>query len=146
MSLPQNQSVFVNINASATAGTSVASTGDKAVWAPPVPVNIVRWGFIIAGTALPVDQGVLALDKQPTAGSASGRVDAYGGTITVAAVTALGTVCYNEPTEVLPVMPGEAVVFEVTDAWSAGVVTFFVEYRPLPFIDADLSHVQAFTA
>jgi hypothetical protein len=114
---------------------SVATLGDKWGLAAPVPINLVRWGFIVAGgVVLPVDQGIVALDKRVQAGSDVNRVEAWGGTITQAATVPRGTQLYNQPTTILQLNPGEEIVFEVTDAWSAGSVVFAVEYLQQPFV------------
>lgn len=133
------------------AAAAADSTGDKGSFAPVVPIDIIRWGYIVETTALDVGAGfTVALDHQPTAGSATGRVEvdtivrttdlALGKgvvkelTLPVAQATAEdGSLRDVSGTGPFQVDPGEAVVFEVTDAAdTTGDVKYWFEYYELP--------------
>lgn len=138
---------------SLTAGISVASTGDKAVYTPSMPIRIIRWGSIwdVAPT---VTAPVLELDFRPTAGSDTNRVagsvasgiDTAGGTITCPAIAGAGMtqgagVFHNvnagplsaSGPEGFVVFPGQQVVYKVATAATAGSGFFFMEYEYLAF-------------
>lgn len=140
----------------------VTATGDKAVFTPPCPVLVTRWGYV-ARSLLDVGAGaVFTCDWRPTAGSDTNRVngsttgtptfahsehaDLGGGSISTSTTdSAAGTGRYHPirtTTNVvdsipgpLPVYPGEELVFECTDAAdTAGLdIQFFVEYEQRPF-------------
>lgn len=121
------------------AATSIASTGDKFTFTPTKPVDVVRWGFIadVAVTGSPV----IAMDKRPTAGSDTGRVDGAtasgvdtaGGSISPGAISQ-GKGVYHNLSGLLSVNPGEQLVAQVTTAAGAGTGTFFVEYYERSFV------------
>lgn len=78
-----------------TAGTAFATTGDKAVFRPVVPVTVFRWGIINLGAAATWGSAAaIALDWRPTAGVDTNRVEV--GTITASADIAVGTGLYSE--------------------------------------------------
>lgn len=140
-----------DIAAALVAGVSIATTGDKASFAPSQPVNVVRWGCIatVAITGAPV----ITLDKRVTLLSDTGRVngataagvDTAGGTLTPGTL-AVGKGAYREVNQVpgpFKLAPGEEAVFEVTTAATAGTVVFFVEYEAEGFNgDAGLTLAQ----
>ncbi len=128
--------------------TSAADVGD---FTPVVPIDIIRWGYIVDQTILDVGAGfTLALDHRPTAGSDSGRVEidtivrtsdlALGKGVVkelvlpVAQVTAEdGSLRDVSGTGPFQVDPGEEIVFEVTDqADTNGDITVWFEYYELP--------------
>ena len=129
----------------ATATGNTTALADKLTLVVDRPIKVIRWGFI-ATTTLNDTAATFALDFQPTAGSASGRVDAWGGAITAGVAIAGGsgqmhTLTTGEgarPTATsgtLPesmVIPGEAVIIQLTaKTSSAGAGTYFIEYEPL---------------
>lgn len=130
--------------------TSAADVTDGE-FAPVVPIDIVRWGYICDQTLL--DVGVtfnIALDHRPTAGSDTGRVEideivrttdlALGKgvvrelVLAVAQVTAEdGSLRDVSGTGPFQVDPGEEVVIQVTDAAdTGGDITVWFEYFELP--------------
>lgn len=162
LSWSHQTAVFPN----ATTGIVITSTGDKAVFTPSRPCQVMRWGYV-ADVSSTVTPPVFGLDFRPTAGSNSGRVTGAssggydtggGGTITTTALsqTAQGKGVYNNvtlnPANVavgagdlqLFIIPGNQLVFTVTTAATAGSGFFFVEYLEKPFVgDAKLPASQA---
>lgn len=115
----------------------LTSTGDKLVWTPGTPVNIIRWG-IIADALIDVGAGMtVKMDHRPTAGSDSSRTDGTPSTavnLVTAVDVAAGKGIYVDLSEAFEVDPGEEVVFQVTDAPdTAGTGVIFIEYDRLPF-------------
>jgi hypothetical protein len=110
----------------------LTSTGNKWGYASMVPFDLVRWGFGVT-TAFAVDACVVACDKRIAIGSDAGRIDAAGGTISNAAVIAIGQVQYHEPTSRLEVNPGQELVFECTDLNTTAAVVFLLEIQLRPF-------------
>lgn len=125
------------------AGLTMATAEDKATWAPPYPVDIVRWGFIV-DTVLGNTSTVIALDFRPTIGSDTDRVngatdsttfiDTAGGVLTNSEATAVGAGVYHNVKPPLQVDPGEEVVIQATGAPSSGTAFFFIEYEVQPFV------------
>jgi len=156
----------LNLRAYQTASVSVASTGDKARFAPSYPIRVRRWGFINLDTgAVDVGAGlVVSLDKRPTTGSDTNRVELdtiSTGTTDVAvgkglysefangfngqSVSAIDgstiNVAPSHPDNVPPypteVNPGQELVFEVKDAadTAGAAVEFFIHYEENPWAD-----------
>ena len=125
------------------AGLTMGSTEDKLTWAPSMPVDIVRWGYIV-DTVLGNTSTVLAMDFRPTVGSDTNRVngatnsttfiDTAGGVLTDANATAVGKGVYHNVNPPLQVDPGEEDVIEATGAPSSGTAFFFIEYEVQPFV------------
>ena len=119
---------------------TTATAGDKAFITPSSPIKVIRWGYIVT-TVLGNANLVAALYYRPTAGSDTDRVNAWGGTITPGAATAVGkgvqhtlTTGEGDRTSPIPeavIVPGEELVIEVTTTASSGAVYWFVEYQPL---------------
>ena len=132
----ENANSKVERSASAVA---LNSTGDKFTFTPAKPVDIVRWGLVstVAVTGSPV----VALDKRPTSGSDTGRVDGStsngvdtaGGNMSPGAVSQ-GKGVYHNLSSPLSVDPGEEAVLQVTTAAGAGSAVAFVEYIERPFV------------
>ena len=127
--------------------------GVKLTLTPPLPVRIVRYGLIfrdnLFGTEYQVD-----CNWRPTAGSTTGQVVGWGGTLHISgnllpgvggfhAVgrgptgTREGQFTSSVPNYLLReagvVIPGEEVVLNVSDPGASGVNTlYFVEYENLP--------------
>lgn len=133
------------------AGAAADSTGDKGRFSPVVPIDIIRWGYLVDTTALDVGAGfTVAIDHQPTANSASGRVAidtivrttdlALGKGVVKELILAVSQVTAEDGslrdvsgTGPFQVDPGESVVFEVTDAAdTTGTVKYWFEYYELP--------------
>lgn len=125
------------------AGLTMATAEDKATWAPAMPVDIVRWGYI-ADTVMGNTVAVVALDFRPTIGSDTDRVDGAtnsttfidtaGGVLTSGVATAVGAGEFHNVNPPLQVDPGEEVVFQMTTAPSSGTAFFFIEYEVQPFV------------
>lgn len=106
----------------------ITSTGDKAQWVPGYVPHVIRaWAFICT-VLTTVTQAVLDLDKQPTAGSATGRIADYVSPLKIPIGTAQGKVIYKDGLQA-KVSPGEQIVYNITTAASAGSgsVSLFVE-------------------
>lgn len=104
----------------------LTSTGDKGNYAPgPIPVYVR--GVAIVCKAAGSAAGVIKGDKQPTAGSASGRGDGDVFILTAPNPIAQGKVLHKDNMKVL-LKPGEQVVVEVTTGLtgvnSADVILF----------------------
>ena len=118
-------------------------TGDRVTFTPARPVNIVRWGIIVA---VLLDVGAaftIKADFRPTANSDTGRGDGDVGDITLTADVAVGLGVYTEEVsgagngQKFKVDPGEQVVFQVTDAAdTTGDGWIFVEYEEEGFSGA----------
>lgn len=129
---------------------SFVTTGDKFLFAPAEPIEIVRWGVL--ATANFGGSAVIALDKRITAGSDTGRLDAHGGTLSVGAL-AEGKGAYGEPTKAtdplgfLPVDPGEELVVEVTTgATTTGTAYAWIAYLPRPFQVGHIANLTKLSA
>ena len=116
-----------------------ATAQDKAIFAPAIPVNIVRWGYIVT-TVLGDATQVLAMDFIPITGfgdlstdrvdgAVTAGVDTAGGTITSGEATAVGKGHFHNVNPKLKVDPGEAVVIEATAAPASGDYYIFIEYE-----------------
>ncbi|PWT71726.1 MAG: hypothetical protein C5B59_17255 [Bacteroidetes bacterium] len=103
-----------------SAGGVFTGTGDIA-WFPPgmFPLRLRRISVIIS-TALTVTSSILSFDYQPTSGSATGRVTAYAGTMTI--TTALGAQgkIMTTPELNLDLTPGGRLIVNQTQASTAG--------------------------
>jgi hypothetical protein len=106
-------------------------TGDIA-WLPVGLVAFrVRRIAVMVSTALTVTNSVFSFDMQPTAGSATGRVTAWAGTLTVPFTgSALGT-GFVTPELNLEVVPGARLIVNQTQASTAGAGSIIVygDYR-----------------
>jgi hypothetical protein len=123
------------------------STGDKMIFTPPVPVDIIRWG-VIANALIDVGAGMVVKgDFRPTSGSDGSRGDGDVGDITlgVDADIAQGEGAYtgrvnpgltgDAQKTPFQVDPGEEVVFQVTDAAdTAGTGLIWVQYQARAFV------------
>ncbi len=138
---------FTQHRVEVSAQVALNSTGDKMVFTPGAPVNIIRWG-VIADALIDVGAGMtIKADWRRTAGSDSSRSDGTCGDITVTADISQGQGAYTEECAtpattavkaVFLVDPGEQVVFEVTDAAdTSGTGMIFVDYELLPFVGDD---------
>lgn len=121
---------FTSYDYTESAVVAVDSTGDPFIVTPAVPINVRRWGLAIT-IAVTGTVGIIALDHRITAGSDTGRVDAYG-TKTLRlnqASMVAGQVLYVLPDDgPLQVNPGEQLVFQVATAATAGDGVLWIEY------------------
>lgn len=138
------QTKVFSANETAVTGQAIDSTGDKVFWTPGQPVTILRWGVITYGT-LTIDSGAcdISLDHRPIAGADTNRVEVSVMSLLDGDDDTVSQVFYHDmdPASTvdpvpgpLKVLPGEQVVFEVTDAAGAGDGYFFVEYLCHPFV------------
>ena len=124
-------------------GLDMGADEDLLTWAPAMPVDIVRWGYIV-DTVLGASVLVVAMDFRPTKGSDTARVngatdgttfiDTAGGTLTPGVSTAVGKGEFHNVNPPLQVDPGEEVVIEITTHPTSGDAHFFIEYEVQPFV------------
>lgn len=134
MALDQGQ--YLEYSAAAAAMTS---TGNKLVMSPGQPMDFIRFGatFTVAGGSGSL---VLAIDKRPTAGSDTGRVEIA--TMTITAAQAAAGAVHTLDISPLEINPGEEVVLEATTALgSAGTAIVFAHAQPRPFQTGRIGHV-----
>lgn len=95
------------------ADASLATAADIGTWAPGYQPVVVKAAALVFTTTVDAT-GAVTLQRRPTAGSAAGEVaiDVLNYTI---ALGTQGLVVYSDNLNQL-VVPGEEVVFEVTDA------------------------------
>lgn len=106
----------------------VTSTGDKNQWGPGYVPHVLRaWAFLVT-TQPTVTAPQLDLDKQPTAGSASGRIADFVSPLKVPVTTVQGKIVYKDGIQA-KVSPGEQLIYNITTAATAGAgsVIIFVE-------------------
>lgn len=123
----------------ASAGGVFTGTGDIAwFYAISMPFRLRRIG-ILTKVALTVAASIFSMDMQPTAGSASGRVTAWGGTMTVPLTnpTSAAGLFYISPELNLELLPGAALIINQTQGSTAGsgVISVYGEHRwesPVP--------------
>lgn len=118
------------------ADTALDSTGDILYFAPGMPVDVVRWGFVVA-VALDSATLTIAGDVVDITGT---RNAAAGGSITLTASddTAIGSGWYTEYVNAGSLGPlrldaGEALALEITSAATAGDGVPFIHYVPGAF-------------
>jgi transcriptional regulator of nitric oxide reductase len=108
----------------------ITSTGDKARWLPGYIPHVVRAHFFTVTTATQAaDAAQLNLDKRPTAGSDTARVNDLVSPLNIPASTAAGKNVYKDGLQA-KVSPGEEVVLEVTDATAAGAGSYGIFVEP----------------
>lgn len=114
-----------------SAGGVFTGTGDIA-WLPVGLVAFrVRRIAILITTALTVTSGIFSFDMQPTAGSASGRVTAWAGTLTITTALGLQGKGFVTPELNLELVPGARLILNQTQACTAGAGSCIVygDYR-----------------
>lgn len=117
-----------------TSSDAITGTGNKSFFVPE-PLRLVRWG-VIAATALDFTASfALRLDKRPTAGTATGVINGWGGAMALEAAdnAAAGEVLYGNVSSDLVALPGEEIRFEVTSAGTSGTAYYFVQFQPFPW-------------
>lgn len=112
-----------------TNAAAISSTGDKASWFPGYVRHVLRAWFAVVTTALAAETGKLDMDKQITAGSATGRIADFVSPLNLPASTAQGKVIYKDGLQ-SNVSPGEALVYNVTDAMATGNVSVGIFVEP----------------
>ena len=115
------------------AGTVISTTGDKATFTPATPVRVLRVGVIGTATYTHGSGAIIKVDKNLSNGAgAYTRGDGDGGVLTVPAAFVNGKMVYtNVPPYELD--PGDQLIFEVTQASTAGSVAYTVEYEKMGF-------------
>ncbi len=134
-------------------GVDATSAADvtNGEFAPVVPIDIIRWGYIVDQTALDVGAGfTVDLDHRVTAGTDTGRVQvdtivrttdlALGNGVVKELILAVaqataedGSLRDVSGTGPFQVDPGEEVVLQVSDAAdTTGNITLYFEYFELP--------------
>ncbi len=113
---------------------AIDSTGDKFTWTPATPVELIRIG-VTGTTAYTHGSGaVIAADINASDGEGTyDRGAGDGGTLTVDSGFDAGLVNYHDMDARVRLKPGDQLVFEVTQAATAGDGVVWVEYRKLPF-------------
>lgn len=136
------------IYGAASAGGVFTGTGDIAWWAPAtVPHRIRRIGVAIS-TALTVTSSVFSFDKQPTAGSAAGRLvgAAFGGIMTITTALGLQGKTFVTPELNVEVAPGERFVVNQTTGSTAGAGMIILYLEPRWEVVANLVNVTVLSA
>lgn len=132
---------------------AVDGLGDVFSFVPGSPVEVIRWG-LIADALIDVGAGMtVKADKVNSAGT---RGDGDAGSVTTTSDIAAEDGIYTEnvspgvtahPTEPHKLIPGERIVFQVTDiADTAGDAFIFIEYRKRPFVGDDLANMTKVTS
>lgn len=113
---------------------AIDATADVFTWTPATPVEIIRIG-VTGTTAYTHGSGaIIAADINASDGDGTyTRGDGDGGTLTVAAGFNAGLVNYHDMTSRVRLKPGDQLIFQVTQAATAGDGVVWVEYRKLPF-------------
>jgi hypothetical protein len=107
---------YVNIAGNAqAAGLSGASAADVQIIAVPYKCQVRRFAIVWLTTG--AAEAKVAFDQQPTAGSATGRVELS--LLTKPAAEHQGKYIYKDPTTSVVLNEGDAVVVEVTDVEAA---------------------------
>lgn len=103
-----------------SAGGVFTGTGDIAWFVPGIfPLRLRRIAVCIS-TALTVTSTILSFDYQPTSGSATGRVTAYAGTMTITTAAGLQGKIFVTPELNLDLTPGGRLIVNQTQASTAG--------------------------
>lgn len=111
-----------------TNAAAVSTTGDKATWVPGYVPSLIRaWAYVVTTAFSAVAK--LDLDKQPTSGSATGRVADFVSPLNIPNPTAQGKVVYKDGLQA-KVNPGEQIVFNVTTAAAAGAGSAVMMVEP----------------
>jgi len=107
----------------------ITATGDKAQWAPGYVPHLLRaWAFGTT-TQATVTPPVLNLDKQPSAGSASGRIANFVSPLKPPLAAVAGQITYKDGFQ-SKVSPGEQLVFNITTASTAGAGSVSIMVEP----------------
>ncbi len=118
------------------------ATGDVFEYRPSVPVRVIRWG-VVCGVAL-TGTATLDLDRitYATDGSATRENNPGATQLTVAAgALVLGEVQYCEPAEnnEILVKPGDALIFQQSNGWTAGDGYLFLQLQMLNWDDTGVN-------
>lgn len=114
-----------------TASSVFTGTGDIAWYFAGVMPQRLRRVAVLITTALTVTSSIFSLDMQPTAGSASGRVTAWAGTLTVTTALGLQGKVFVTPELNLELPPGAQLIVNQTQASTAGAgkISVYTEFR-----------------
>lgn len=122
---------FGRYEVSVVKGADISATGDKGNWAPGLVPHYLR-GVGVHITNDVAAAGTINIDKRPTFGSDTGRVDNIVSPINLTTAHTGGKVVYRMNLNVL-VRPGEQLVAACDDVTGAGDlcdITFYVEISP----------------
>lgn len=122
-----------------------ASTGDKGVFSPKVPVLIMGFGCqVTTAYTAPTTAQVVALDHRPTYGSDTGRTELA--TITMSAARPAGRVVHKRINPV-KVLPGQQVIIKqkTAGAGGAGAATWYFLYALCPESSANCTNLELLT-
>lgn len=116
-----------------SAVVAIDAAADAATFTPSGPVRVVRIG-VTGTTAYTHGSGaIIKADKNMSDGDGTyTRGDGDGGIITVDSSFNAGLVNYHEPAP-YELNPGDQLIFQVTQAATAGDGVVWVEYEHLPF-------------
>jgi hypothetical protein len=95
-------------------------TGDIAFYVAGAQPQRIRRVSVLITTALTVTSSIFSLDMQPTAGSASGRVTAWAGTLTITTALGLQGKVFTTPELNVELVPGAQFIVNQTQASTAG--------------------------
>jgi hypothetical protein len=106
-------------------------TGDIAFYFAATQPQRLRRVAVLITTALTVTSSIFSLDLQPTAGSASGRVTAWAGTLTITTAAGLQGKVFVTPELNLELSPGALLIVNQTQASTAGGgrIAVYTEFR-----------------
>lgn len=114
-----------------TSGGVLTGTGDIAYFPAMTQAFRLRRVAVLVVVALTVTSSILSLDLQPTAGSATGRITAWAGTMTMTTTLGVQGAVFCTPELNLEITPGARLVLAQTQASTAGqaMVTVYGDYR-----------------
>lgn len=131
---------YVNIAGNAAAaGLSGAALADVQIIAVPYKCQVRRFGVVWLTTGAAA--AVVAFDQQPTAGSASGRVELAA--VDKPAAESQGKYIYVDPTTSIVLNEGDAVIVEVTDVEAASTFLPVLLVERLPEVPANQADMLA---
>lgn len=110
----------------AARGADLAATGDEGDWAPGYIPHIIRAVVILITNTIGAT-GTISVDKRVTFGSDSGRLVGHVATIALTTAHVGGVAIYKDGLDV-EILPGEQVMFDVTDAAASGDLADLILY------------------
>lgn len=118
-----------------SAVVAIDGPGDVATFTPAAPVDVVRIG--LTGTTAYTHGSGAVVKADVNASDGDGtytRGDGDGGVITADSTFAAGLVNYTDLSSPVHLDPGDQLIFQVTQAASAGDGVVWVEYQKRPFV------------
>lgn len=114
-----------------TSGGVLTGTGDIAYFPSITQAFRLRRVSVLVVVAITVTSAIISLDYQPTAGSATGRITAWGGTLTITSAAGLQGNVFTTPELNLEISPGGRLVLNQTQAATAGqaMIAVYGDYR-----------------